>query len=211
LTHERQKTEREGKTLQETVQGILWDKKPETVTELFSLVQKHDPDVSREDLAETLRKIKDEDKIILEMPPPSVKSFREYIMLREWNAWYAYVVLVCTLTLIAIYLIPSIYPYVALRWVAGSIFVLFIPGYVTVQALFPRGRDLDEIERVALSVGLSLAITPLIGLLLNYLPWGIRLDPIVASLSLYSLAIGLVGSWRRYHSVTPQHTQVSLS
>lgn len=211
MTHERQKTEREGKTLQETVQGILRDKKPETVTELFSLVQKYDPGVSREDLAEALRKIKDEDKIILEMPPPSVKSFREYIMLREWNAWYAYVVLVCTLTLIAIYLIPSIYPYVALRWVAGSIFVLFIPGYVTVQALFPRGRDLDEIERVALSIGLSLAITPLIGLLLNYLPWGIRLDPIVTSLSLYSLGIGLIGSWRGYHSVKTQHTHLSSS
>lgn len=46
-------------------------------------------------------------------------------------------------------------------------FVLFIPKYVTVEALFPRGRELDLIERFPLSVGLSMAFVPLVGLLLN--------------------------------------------
>ncbi|MEM1540867.1 MAG: DUF1616 domain-containing protein, partial [Candidatus Bathyarchaeia archaeon] len=34
----------------------------------------------------------------------------------------------------------------------------------------------------ALSIGLSLVIVPIVGLLLNYTPWGIRLTPITMSL-----------------------------
>ena len=56
--------------------------------------------------------------------------------------------------------------------------VLFIPGYVLISALFPKKNDLDATERVALSFGLSIAVVPLIGLGLNYTPFGIRLIPI---------------------------------
>ncbi|HJJ80031.1 MAG TPA: DUF1616 domain-containing protein, partial [Methanocorpusculum sp.] len=60
--------------------------------------------------------------------------------------------------------------------------ILFIPGYVLIAALFPEKTSIDGIERFALSVGLSIAVVPLIGLVLNYTPFGIRLDPIVISL-----------------------------
>jgi len=53
--------------------------------------------------------------------------------------------------------------------------VLFIPGHVAVEALFPKSREIDAIERFALSVELSLALVPLIRLLLNYTPSGISL------------------------------------
>ena len=86
----------------------------------------------------------------------------------------------------------------AIRWVLGSLFVLFIPGYVTVEALFPKGRELDTIERFALSVGLSLALVPLVGLLLNYTPWGIRLNPIVLSLTLLTVGLAMVALAREY-------------
>jgi uncharacterized membrane protein len=60
---------------------------------------------------------------------------------------------------------------VLIRWVLGSLFVLFIPGYVTAELLFPKGRELDTIEGFGLSVGWSLALVPLVGLLLNFTPW----------------------------------------
>jgi uncharacterized membrane protein len=69
--------------------------------------------------------------------------------------------------------------------VLGLPFVLFFPGYVLIAALYPRRSDLDGVERVALSLGLSLAVVPLIGLVLNYTPWGIRLTPILVSLALF--------------------------
>lgn len=65
--------------------------------------------------------------------------------------------------------------------------ILFIPGYVLIAALFPEKTSIDGIERFALSVGLSIAVVPLIGLVLNYTPFGIRLNPIVISLVLFTL------------------------
>ena len=45
----------------------------------------------------------------------------------------------------------------------GLLMVLFVPGYALIAALFPRKDDLDGIERLALSFGLSIAVVPLIG------------------------------------------------
>jgi len=75
--------------------------------------------------------------------------------------------------------------------------VLFIPGYALIAPLFPTDEDLDLIERIALSFGLSIAVVPLIGLGLNYTPWGIRLDPIVISLSLFTIIMVLIAQGRR--------------
>lgn len=83
------------------------------------------------------------------------------------------------------------------RVVLGLPFVLFFPGYTLIAALYPRRGDLDGIERLALSLGLSLAVVPLIGLVLNYTPWGIRLAPIVVSLTLFIGICSLVAGHKR--------------
>lgn len=83
------------------------------------------------------------------------------------------------------------------RTVLGLLLVLFLPGYALIASLFPKRDDLDTIERLALSFGLSIAITPLIGLALNYTPYGIRLDPILISLTGATLLLSLVAFLRR--------------
>ena len=75
--------------------------------------------------------------------------------------------------------------------------VLFVPGYTLIAALFPKIGDLDGIERTALSFGLSIAVVPLIGLGLNYTPWGIRLIPVVVSLAIFTVAMAAAAYWRR--------------
>jgi len=84
-----------------------------------------------------------------------------------------------------------------LRILFGIPLVLFIPGYALIAALFPSGKDIDGIERVALSFGLSIAISPLVGLALNYTPFEIRLDPIVICLSILTIGLCLVAQYRR--------------
>ncbi len=84
-----------------------------------------------------------------------------------------------------------------IRAVLGLPLVLFLPGYALIAALFPAKSDLDGIERTALSFGLSIAVVPLIGLGLNYTPWGIRLLPILISLSVFTLILCGLAHLRR--------------
>ena len=84
-----------------------------------------------------------------------------------------------------------------LRIPIGLLMVLFVPGYALIAALFPGKGDLDGIERIALSFGLSIAVVPLIGLGLNYTPWGIRLIPVVISISAFTLLMAAAAYWRR--------------
>jgi len=63
--------------------------------------------------------------------------------------------------------------------------------------LFPKRDDLDGIERVALSFILSLAVVPLLGLILNFTPFGIRLLPILVVLLAFTISVSLV-AWVRW-------------
>lgn len=100
-----------------------------------------------------------------------------------------------------------------LRVLVGLPFLLFLPGYALVAALFPEagpGVDggaeegwpgtsgrIDGVERAALSFGLSLAVLPVVGLALHFTPWGIRLVPVLAALSLVTLGLVAVAARRR--------------
>jgi uncharacterized membrane protein len=77
--------------------------------------------------------------------------------------------------------------------------MLFSPGYTLVTALFPGKSGLQRTERLALSIGLSLAVVPLIGLILNYTPWGIRLHPILISLTVFIMTMCTIAFLRRNH------------
>ena len=83
------------------------------------------------------------------------------------------------------------------RVVLGLLLVLFLPGYSLIAALFPRRDDLDGIERIALSFGLSIAVVPLLGLALNYTSYGIRLVPILAVLSVFTVSLAVIAGVRR--------------
>ncbi|MCL0074468.1 DUF1616 domain-containing protein [Dehalococcoidia bacterium] len=102
----------------------------------------------------------------------------------------------------------SFFPIQALRIILGLPFILFFPGYTLIAALFPKKSGLDAIERVALSFGLSIAVVPLIGLVLNYTPWGIRLYPILVSLTVFIAAMSAI-AWYRRHGL-PEQEKLNL-
>lgn len=108
------------------------------------------------------------------------------------------IILVVILTLLcALFVLEPTLNKTVVRTVLGLLLVLFLPGYALIASLFPKKENLDTIERLALSFGLSIAITPLIGLVLNYTPWGIRLDPILVSLTGITLLLCVVAIIRR--------------
>lgn len=169
-----------------------------SVQELHDALAVGNPSLTQAETVDLVWRLAEEEKVSLEDVPPATKSLAEYLRLWERNLWLYGSLLVSFATILVIYVVPPEFPFVALRWVIGSVFVLFIPGYVTVEALFPKGRELDSIERFALSVGLSLALVPLVGLLLNYTPWGIRLTPIVISLTILTVGLAVIALARQY-------------
>jgi len=95
------------------------------------------------------------------------------------------------------------FPSNVLRIVLGLPFVLFFPGYTLVSALFPKREGMSGIERVALSLGVSIAIVPIIGLILNYTIWGIGLESVLYSIVSFILISSIIG-WFRGKRLTEQ-------
>ena len=87
------------------------------------------------------------------------------------------------------------------RVILGIPQAFFFPGYVLIGALFPRKDSLKQVNRLALSLGFSIVIVVLTGLMLNYFPWGIGLYSIIISISILILFLSII-TWytrRRYH------------
>ena len=103
------------------------------------------------------------------------------------------------LNLLVIILIIAIIftPSEPLRIILGLPFLLFIPGYALVMTLSPRSEGMGGIERVALSFGLSIAIVPLIGLILNFTWWGITLESTLYSIASFIFVMSIIAEVRR--------------
>jgi len=88
-------------------------------------------------------------------------------------------------------------PTTSFRIVIGIPLLLFLPGYTLLTALYPKKEGIDAIERVALSFGLSIALVPLIGLILNYTRWGVNTESILYSVALFMVITSIVAMVRR--------------
>jgi len=108
-----------------------------------------------------------------------------------------------------LFVIIAFLPNNTLRVVIGLPVIIFFPGYTLFTALLPGRGRLDSIERVVFSFGLSLAIVPVIGLLLNYSPWGIHLYPIMISLFGFIFSMSTIG-WYRERQLSEEE-RISLN
>ena len=112
---------------------------------------------------------------------------------------------------ILLILIITFFPSNVLRIILGLPIVLFFPGYTLIVALFPTKNTLDSVERVALSFGSSLIIVPIIGLILNYTPWGISLYPVLISLTIFIVITSIVAWYRRQRRAPAERFTVSFN
>jgi uncharacterized membrane protein len=84
--------------------------------------------------------------------------------------------------------------------ILGLPFLLFIPGYLLLLSIAPTystKSDFDVIHRIGISIGLSIALVSLDGILLFYTPTGFSLFTILLSLLLLVFLCGLVALYRR--------------
>lgn len=141
------------------------------------------------------------------------RMFRRVIpgWIQQLPADIAAVVVLTLLTVISVFL-PGVRE-TPLRIMFGIPFILFLTGYTLIAALFPqassaelperhiykrRDHGINGIERVVLSVGMSAIIVPLIGLVLNFTPWGIRLKPLMVSIGGFTIIAATVATVRRW-------------
>ena len=102
-----------------------------------------------------------------------------------------------SLVVLVLVLVIVLWPSTALRIVLGIPALLFCPGYALISALYPRRIGIDGIEKLVFSIGISVAIVPLIGLILNYTPPGITLTTVLSSTASFTLIMSVVAWIRR--------------
>lgn len=98
------------------------------------------------------------------------------------------------------------------RAAVGFPLLCFLPGYATVSALFPRASDsrlatdtavpagtggVSDLERLALAFGLSVAILPLLALVIAAGSWGYSTGVVVTVLAGYVLGLVAIAAVRR--------------
>jgi len=182
-------------SLAESVLRFSRDNPGLEVSDLVKRISDRDS-VRFEKVARSLNLLWDRNDIKLSNPAPP-RGVVSYLF-SHYSVWYWIVVAGLVLTLGSIYVFPDWAPFPHIRMALVFISALYLPGAALVEALYPKEEDFESLERFAVSVVVSIAVTPLVGFLLNYTPWGIRLDPIVISITVLTLILGLVAVYRKF-------------
>ena len=112
---------------------------------------------------------------------------------------------------VTLFLVPLVFFTTgALRIALGILCLLFFPGYTLLAILFPQKDKLTGLERVALSFLFSFAIVLLIVLILNYTPWGIKLEPIFITIVCFNLAAAISAFYRRRRLYSFERFEIRL-
>lgn len=185
--------------LTQTIIQVIRERKPQNVQLLATLVKERRT-IPEEEILDAIMKLQSQGTIKLEnQPPPTSLKLATYLKTSQ-AIWYWATIAVATITVAIAFTVPEeFYPWSYLRNALGIIFVIWLPGYAFVKALFPAHvpiktstENFDTIERIALSIGMSIVLVSLIGFLLNYAPWEIRLTPVVLSLFILTLVFATV-------------------
>jgi hypothetical protein len=195
----------------QTIIQVINERKPQSVQQLTALVKER-LSATEEKILESILKLQSQGTIKLESwPPPASLKLATYLKTSQ-ALWYWATIAVATLTAATVFTVPEdFYPWSYLRNALGIIFVLWLPGYTSIKALFPvrmpiktSTENLETIERIALSLGMSIALVPIIGLLLYYTPLGLSVTPIVLSLLALSLIFATVAIIRENQAKTSE-------
>jgi len=188
----------------ETIIKVINEQKPQSVKQLIAILKERF-DLDEKVMLESVLKLQTEGIINLEDEALQSQSLTTYLKTSPAR-WYWLTIVAGAITAALVFTISeNDYPWFYARNVFGVIFVLFLPGYAFTKALFPVNmpaktstKDLETILQIALSIGMSIALVSIVGLLLYYSPWGLYLTPIVLSLFALTLAFATAAVVRKY-------------
>ena len=177
---------------------LLHKNRSMNVKDMVEILRGIDNSLAIDEIYDAVDILKQEKLVVTRYRPiQNQYSFYTYLTKNYASLPFWSVAAITTITLVSIYFIPSSAPWPTIRYIVGGIFLLIMPGFSILQLLFPT-KDISNLERFALSLGLSLALLPLIGLVFAYTPFGIHLHPLVFLLSLLCNSLSTIGVYRKY-------------
>lgn len=172
---------RKTSNLNEHILQAVKNKHPKTVKQLVELVhQRHH--FPQQEIIDHVLHLQKQGKLAFKEDTTFIPSSLKSYLSSSHSYWYWITLTLVLATTITAFTIPeNAIPIVYTRYLLGSIFVLFLPGYSLIKALFPE-KEIDKIERATLSMGMSLVLVSIAGVILSFTPWGIRDVPVILSL-----------------------------
>ena len=172
----------------EIIQAVK-EKNPQNLEQLMDILKARHPLTTEQRIFETILALQKAGEMKLEnqfLQPQ--KSFSERIKTPK-ALWYWITLAFAFITAFTMIAVPEyLQVFGLLRVFLGASFVFWFPGYSFVKAIFlgessrSSSTSFETVERIALSIGMSLSIVSIVGLFLHYSPWGISLVPIVLCL-----------------------------
>lgn len=185
-----------GESLDKVVLKIIETRQPKNVKELVQLVQEQ-VDTSLEDIKREVKNLQQKGLITIEEPKTFANRYTDFLSSKK-SLWFWVTIALTFLAFISVIFFPeSGTPLSYPRYAFGFIFLVFLPGYCLTEALFPRKDAMDEIERLTFSVGLSFAVTALVGLFLSFTPFRLTLTTALVTLGSIVIVLALVAFKRK--------------
>ena len=187
------------KALDKVILDTLENKQPKNVDELVQLVRKQ-VDASLEDIKTEIKSLHQKGLVSLEEPSIRSESFKDFISPRK-SRWFWIIIGVSILSFVSISFIPETGNQLSsVRYIFAFILVAFLPGYCLTETMFPTENALDIIERFAFSIGLSFAITALLGLFLSFTSLGLTLGTALPALGSVVIVLAVLALIRKYQT-----------
>jgi hypothetical protein len=184
-------------SLETVILDVLEAKQPRNVKELVQLVQEQ-ADATLDDIEKTVKSLHRKGLVALEEPTRHTENFSSFLSPGN-SRWFWIVIGASILSFISILFIPETgTPLSYLRYILAFVLVAFLPGYCLTETLFPKEDALDMIERSTFSIGLSFAVTALVGLFLSFSSLSLTLATALPALGSLVIVLAVAALIRKY-------------
>jgi hypothetical protein len=192
----------------ELVTDFLQKYHPSSVAELRSRLASEGIRASDDDLLNIIGELQRDGEIHLSIPV-SLGSFPGFLSDTR-NSWWIYTTVLISLAEIFLVRYNAQGPFLgSLRLLFGLGLLGFLPGYATVQILFPKDQ-LSLLEQILLSIFLSVVVSIGLGVILGA---GYFFNPTSGVLlsSMYTIVVSILAGYRRYSALRGSRQRQSQS
>jgi len=186
--------------LKQQIKEIIISESPETVDSLVSRI-KTKSNYPEDVILSEIIQLYDAKQINL-IPPLSEKagSMQKYIT-SSFSYWFWLNLFISLITMFSVFLLSESFSmFIFIRYLFGSVFVVFLPGYSFIKLIIPK-NTISTVWRLILSIGSSLVLVPMVGLLINYSTLKIDVNSVTMGLFILIMGLSFAALYRGYLNI----------